>query len=277
MHTITITGCSTGFGRVTTRRFLREGWRVIATVRQDADGLSLKDEARGLGAADRLTVVRADITDPAGVAALGEAVRRDAPALNALVNNAGTAFPSVVELLPIADLRAQLEVNVVAHVAVTQALLPFLKTARGTLINVSSVSGRIAVPGVGAYCASKFALEAISDSLRVEVAPFGVRVVIVEPASSPTAIWKTSRDRLERGGDAGEYGPLLERLRRYIQNQEGQGFPPELFAETIWRIAGAASPSTRYAIPAGMGRMMWLRRLLPDAIFDRQVRRALNW
>jgi NAD(P)-dependent dehydrogenase (short-subunit alcohol dehydrogenase family) len=275
---IAITGCSSGFGRVTALRFLRDGWRVVATARQEADRLGLIEDARALGAPNRLAVVLADITRAADVAALRDAVAGAAPELTALVNNAGTAFPGPLELLPLDDLRAQFEINVVAHVAVTQALLPFLKAARGTIINVSSVSGRVAPPYLGAYSASKFALEALSDASRVELAPLGVRVVVIEPGSSPTQIWGTSRARAERrGADTGPYAPLAAAFEERAERLLASGFPPELFADTVARIVSTPTPRARYAIPGSTRRAITMRRFLSDRFLDRRIRRALGW
>lgn len=194
--TMVITGCSSGLGRATALHFAALGWQVWATVRKEADLTSLLVEAMSQGWGERLVPVLCDITQAEQVARLARVVADATPTLDVLVNNAGTGYPGPLEFLPIADLRAELELNTLAHLAVTQALLPLLKPARGTLINVSSVGGRIVYPINGAYHMSKFALEAMSDALRVELAPSGVRVVIVEPGSSPTSIWTTS---LERG------------------------------------------------------------------------------
>jgi len=278
MSSIAITGCSSGFGRVTTLRFLRERWHVIATVRRDEDRTSLIDEARRLGAADHLTVVLADITRAEDVSRLRETVTSRAAPLTALVNNAGGAFPGLIELLPIEDLRAQLEINVVAQIAITQALLPHLRAARGTIINVSSVSGLIATPAIGAYTASKFALEALSDVLRMEVAPLGVRVVVIEPGSSPTRIWESGRARLlNQRTDHGPYAPLLSTLKQRAESTAGGGFPPELFADTVWKIVNTATPKTRYLIPKKKRRALIIHRLLPDRVMDWMIGRRLNW
>jgi NAD(P)-dependent dehydrogenase (short-subunit alcohol dehydrogenase family) len=261
---------------VTAIRFLREGWHVVATVRREADRADLIKDAGSV--AGRLSVVLADITQEADVARLRDVVYATSPTLEALVNNAGTAFAAPLEILPLADLRAQLEINVVAQLAVTQALLPRLKAGRGAIVNVSSISGRIASPGIGAYSASKFALEAMSDALRVELAPFGVRVVVIEPGSSPTKIFATTRARAEsRGIDVGAYAPLVAALARRADEGASAGFPPELFADTVWQCVTSASPRTRYPIPAGIRRLVMLRRLLSDNWFDRRIRRLLGW
>jgi len=276
---VLITGCSSGFGRVTALHLLRRGWQVIATVRREADRESLVAEAAP-ATGSRLTVVLADITKQDDVAALADLVRTEAPSLHGLVNNAGTAFPAPLELLAPDDLRAQLDVNVVAHLAVTQAVLPRLKAARGTIINVSSVAGKIATPLLGAYNASKFALEALSDVLRLELLPFGIKVVVVEPGSSPTAIWKTSEARQAeaiRDGDARPYAALIERLRTLSADAQAHGFPASLFAETVERILNSPNPKPRYPIPGHIRRRLLLRKLVSDRMMDRLIRRALGW
>jgi NAD(P)-dependent dehydrogenase (short-subunit alcohol dehydrogenase family) len=276
---VLITGCSTGFGRVTTTHLLSRGWQVVATVRSDADRSSLLAEAAAAGHADRLTVGIADITKAADVARVGETVRAVAPSLNALVNNAGTAFPAPLELLPVDELRAQLEINVVAQLAVTQAVLPALKQARGTLINVSSISGRIASPLVGAYSMSKFALEAMSDVLRLELIPFGIKVVLIEPGSSPTRIWQTTMNRKSAADAAGikPYQPLVDRMREFAERARTVGFPPQLFADTVDHILSVPNPKARYPIPGDIRRRLWIRRLVSDRLMDGFIRRRLGW
>lgn len=277
--TMVVTGASSGFGRATTLHMARQGWHVFATVRKDADADDLLAEARTHGAAERITPIRCDITDDAHVAALGVAVAEATPRLDALVNNAGTAYAGPLELVPLADLRAQLAVNTVAQVAVTQALLPRIKAAKGTIINVSSVGGLVAGPGMGPYSASKFALEALSDALRVELAHFGVRVVIIEPTGSPTNIWQTSLDRgmsqlTERGA---EYAPLIASLGRFAERGATTGFPAQVFADLVAHIVASPRPRARYLIPTRAGRVFRLARVLPSGLVDRIIRRGMGW
>lgn len=141
---IVITGCSSGFGRVTALHLAQQGWRVFATIRKEADRASLLTEATKHGCAERITPVICDITNSEQIVALGQTVAEGVPQLDALLNNARTSFPAPLELITLDDLRSQLEINVVGHVAVTQRLLPLLKAAMGTIINVTSVGGRIA-------------------------------------------------------------------------------------------------------------------------------------
>lgn len=277
MRSVLITGCSSGFGRATALFLIRRNWRVIGTVRRDADAERLRAEA-GAHAA-HLRVVLADITKAAEVAALASVVEAETPQLHGLVNNAGTAFPAPLELLPIDEFRAQLEVNLVAQLAVTQAVLPALKAARGTLINVSSVGGRIASPMLGAYNASKFALEAVSDVLRLEMIPYGVRVSVLEPGASPTEIWKTSAERATgtAGRDLGKYAKLIEGMQKFAMNARTVGFPPELFAQTVERILESGNPKPRYALPGDIRMRLLIRKFVSDRMMDRLIRRRLDW
>jgi len=280
--TILITGCSTGFGRVTTLHLLKHGWRVLATVRKEEDKQSLLKEASEQSSRDQLSVFLCDVTNDDQVKALGKSVADSVPQLDALLNNAGTSYPMPIELLPLSHLRAQLEINTIAHVAVTQAVMPLIRKAKGTIINVTSVSGKITYPNLGAYAASKYALEAISDALRVEVAPFGIKVVVVEPGASATPIWKTAKERAfeeikRQGIDLGEYKPLVKAVTKMTVAMERDGFPVEDFAKLIESILNQKNPRARYAIPSSTGVRMWLRQAAPDWVVDRLMRNKLKW
>jgi NAD(P)-dependent dehydrogenase (short-subunit alcohol dehydrogenase family) len=284
---IVITGCSSGFGRVTATELAKRGWHVFGTVRKESDRESLENEAETHGYKGNLTIVLCDITSAEQIAALVEQVRDVAgeahggePKLDALLNNAGTAYGGPMELMLLDDLRAQFEINVVAQVAVTQALLPMLKAARGTVINVSSLGGRVSTPVTGAYNASKFAIEAISDAWRIELSPFGVHVVMIEPGPSPTSIWETSLQRsMERIGEhrEGPYRRLLTLSERFAKSSTKQGFPPQLFADTVVKILTSERPRARYAIPFSATVQIVLRSVLPDRLWDYLVRRVARW
>jgi len=280
MKSVVITGCSTGLGRAAALHLAGRGWQVFATVRKEADQASLLAEALVSGCQDRLMPVLCDITNAAHVERLRSEVLSAAPRLDALVNNAGTAFPGPLELLPLDELRAQLEINLIAQLAVTQALMPALRAARGTVINVSSIGGRIAYAVLGAYHMSKFALEALSDVLRLEVAPFGVKVVVIKPGSSPTAIWETSLERAT--GDDGarriaDYAPLAETIRRLALSGAQRGFPPEEFAVLVEHILSQPRPAPRYLLGRSVRWYVLARRLLPDRVWDAILRRVLRW
>ena len=175
---IVVTGASTGMGAATARELARQGFHVLAGVRREADA----DAIRTAG----VEPVILDITDAEQVAALAARVGEDPRTVHALVNNAGIQVNAPVEALPMAQWRRVFEVNLFGHVAVTQALLPALLRSKGRVINISSIGGKAAMPTYGAYAGAKFALEAVSDSLRREVAPLGVPVVVVEPGGVRT-------------------------------------------------------------------------------------------
>ncbi len=288
--TIVITGCSSGFGRATALGLAQRNWHVFGTVRKEADRANLLTEATGQGCQENITLLLCDITDEDQVKELAQQVEQhlregasagEEPHLDALLNNAGTAVGGPLELLPLDELRAQFEINVFAHVNVIQAFLPLLKAIWGsTIINVSSVSGRVATPIMGAYAASKFALEAISDALRVELAHFGVRVVIIEPTSSPTNIWETSLQRalpwLGRQRE-GPYGRLLAVTEKVARRSSKVGFPVQRFVDTVVRILDNRDPRPRYPVPASAARDIFVRGLLPDRVWDFMLRRALKW
>lgn len=288
-RTIVITGASSGFGRITALTLASRGWRVFATVRKEADAESLSSEAAQRGYKENLTALLCDVTHPEEVATLLQQVEAAllegeaegiAPCLDALLNNAGTAYGGPMELLPLDDLRAQFEVNTFAHVGVTQAFLPMLKAAQGTIINVSSIGARLATPITGAYNASKAALEVISDAWRVELIHFGVHVVLIEPASSPTNIWDTSLERAMGGigeHQEGSYQRLLTVSEKVAKRSSRKGFPPQLFADTVVRILESGKPRARYLVPRNIAIPMLVRSLLPDRVWDYLVRRTLKW
>src|SRR5690606_23377140 len=198
---VLVTGASKGIGAACVARLAADGYHVYAGVRKEADGAALVRAS-----ASSVTPVLLDVSDAAMIADAVSLIeqRSGSTALHAVVNNAGIAVAGPLEFLPLGELRRQLEVNVVGQIAVTQACLPLLRRAHaaderaGRIVFMSSVSGRSALPFTGAYAASKFALEAAADSLRVELLPFGLRVVLVEPGVITTPIWETSRAVAER-------------------------------------------------------------------------------
>lgn len=248
-----ITGASTGIGRAAVDKLVQLGAHVWATVRTDADESSLK-EAYG----DSVSVLRVDVTDLDSVQAAGAEVAKAGP-LNGLVNNAGVALPAPLEHLPIATFRKQLEVNLVGQLAVTQAMLPALRKAReqqqtARIVMIGSIGGRIAGPVIGAYHASKFGLVGLTDSLRAELAPSHIQVILIEPGAISTPIWERSR----AAGD-----PLLETLpeeaRRIYAKQIAavranaasapkRGIPAQRAADLIAKVLTVPRPRPRYLL-----------------------------
>jgi NAD(P)-dependent dehydrogenase (short-subunit alcohol dehydrogenase family) len=243
---------------------------VFAGVRSDEDAQRLRSE--------RITPLTLDVTDADDVRRAAEAI---GGRLDGLVNNAGIALAAPLEFLPLDELRRQLEVNVVGQVAVTQALLPALRGARGRIVNVGSIAGRSAIPFLAPYAASKFAIEAISDCLRLELAPWGIEVVVVEPATIATPIWKKSAavaDELSKRlpPEAPElYASAVAVVRRAAAAADARAEPAELVAEAVEHALTAPRPKTRYLVGRDARRRARLERL-PDRLRDRVLLRALT-
>jgi NAD(P)-dependent dehydrogenase (short-subunit alcohol dehydrogenase family) len=225
-----------------------------------------------------------DITKPADVAALAERVGKVAGAsgLRALVNNAGIAVNAPVETLPMAEWRRQFEVNFFGHVAVIRALLPALLESGGRVVNVSSIGGRVAGPTFGAYAASKFALEAMSDALRREVARLGVNVVVVEPGSVATPIWDKGRSTFEDlaakmgSTQRARYADLMSAMLAQTDAMARDGITPEAAASVIARAIQARRPRARYLVGRDAKIAARAARLLPDRLIDAVLRRGLR-
>lgn len=270
---VLITGASTGIGRACAERLSSRGWHVLAGARADAD-------LEALAALDGVEPLRLDVTDTTQVR---EAARRAGASLDALVNNAGVAITGPVELLDVEEWRRQLDVNVVGQVAVTRALLPAILRARGRIVNVSSISGLVALPLFGPYSASKFALEAITDSLRRELRGQGVTVVAVEPGGVATPIWGKGMADAEAAtaqmddDQATRYGGLIAAVRAQAARSDTDGLPADAVADVVETALTASRPRTRYAIGSDARmRAVALGRLLPDRVMDALIARALR-
>jgi NAD(P)-dependent dehydrogenase (short-subunit alcohol dehydrogenase family) len=275
--TALVTGASTGIGRATALRLARAGWTVLAGVRDDAVGAELEQEHTGAGSVQALAL---DVTDAGQIAAAAERVRELGGRLDGLVNNAGIGVGGPVELLDMDELRGQFEVNVLGQVAVTQALLPALRAARGRIVFLSSIGGRVVMPFLAPYAASKHAIEAFGDSLRVELRSSGVQVALVEPGSVSTPIWAKGRADAQRVSVPPELGPYYGHvpaaLEKTLNETERRGVPPEQVAATIERALTAPRMRARYLVGRDAAAMLALRRLLPDRAFDAFVRRAVG-
>jgi NAD(P)-dependent dehydrogenase (short-subunit alcohol dehydrogenase family) len=270
---VVITGASTGIGEACVCRLERMGYRVFAGVRKAADGLALQGKC-----SDRVQPLILDVTDPVSIERAREVVARAVgpEGLAGLVNNAGIAVACPLEYLPLDELRKQLDINVVGQLAVTQAFLPLLRQAQGRIINMSSVSGLTALPMIGAYAASKFALEGLSDALRLELAPFKVRVSLIEPAAIATPIWdKAAGDwdvlaqRLPAEMNE-RYGVVGEITRRTARQAGIHGLSAEMVADVVARAMTCRWPRARYLV-AKNARLLKLFSLLPDRWRDTLV------
>jgi NAD(P)-dependent dehydrogenase (short-subunit alcohol dehydrogenase family) len=266
MSSVLITGASRGIGRAAALALDRAGHDVIAGVRDTEAADRLAAEASG-----RLRTVRLDVTDATSVRAAADAV---GGRLDALVNNAGVVVGGIVEALDLDALRRQLEVNVVGQVAVTQALLPAVRAAAGRVVFMSSVSGRVSAPGLTPYTASKFAIEAIADGLRLEVRRWGIHVVLVEPGSIDTDMWRNAEVQFDAGvaamGDHHRqlYSGLLTGMRKLIRTTAKRAAPVDKVADAVVEAVTARRPRTRYVVGADVRAQLLLKAALPDRAYD---------
>ncbi len=264
MPTALVTGASSGIGEACALRLARAGWRVLAGVRRVGDAPRGTEE------------VLLDVTNEDQV----RAAASRADELDGLVNNAGIALAVPLEFIPLVELRRQLEVNVIGQVAVTQALLPALRRARGRIVFVGSIAGRSALPFLGPYAASKHALEAIADTLRVELQPFGIHVSIVEPGTIRTPIWTKSAavaDELANGAPPalGElYGERIAAFRKVAMQRGAKGASADDVAGAVEEALTRERPRTRRLVGLDAKLRSGFERL-PDRLRDRVVERVL--
>lgn len=267
---VVITGASTGIGEACARMLDERGMRVFAGVRNDEDGARLKE-----GSSERLEPIYLDVTEPVSI---GEARDRVSEAvgdlgLTGLVNNAGIAVGGPLETLPMERFRRQFEVNVFGVLETTHQFLPLLRQARGRLVLMSSIAGRSVSPMLGAYSASKFALEAMGDALRLELRRAGIQVSLVEPGAIRTPIWKkatgaSNQSFREINEEARAiYGDAVNAIIAYARNAEERAIPAEKVADAVAHALLAASPKPRYVV----GNDAWMRiliEMLPTRLRD---------
>lgn len=269
-RSVLVSGASSGIGRATALHLEQQGWKVFAGVRTEAGAVALQKASAG-----SLVTVTLDVTNARDIAAVAKQV---GPRLDALVNNAGIAVAAPLEFLPVEELRRQLDVNVVGQVALTQALIPALREARGRIVNVTSIGGLVAGSIIGAYHASKFALEALSDTMRIELAPFGIEVVAVEPGRIATPIWSTSAGNSDRILDGTQeratelYGEQMAAARDSASKAERNGTLPIEVARVIGRALATSKPKTRYLVGKDAKLAARFVRRLPDRTRDRLLR-----
>ena len=276
---VLITGSSTGIGEACARWLDGHGHQVFAGVRRSVDAERLR--AQG---SERLQPITIDVTDPTSIsearAKTEQAVGDEG--LDGLVNNAGIAVAAPLEYVPIEEFRRQLEVNVTGQIAVTQAFLPMLRRAHGRIVFMGSIGGRMSVPFLAPYCASKFALEAVADALRVELQPWAMHVALIEPGSIATPIWEKS------GGEADvmrtklpsavmeHYGEAITAMRRAAAETGRRGIPAEHVARAVEHALTTATPRTRYIVGKDARIRAALAAFIPDRLRDRLVTGAMK-
>ncbi|MCC2640376.1 MAG: Oxidoreductase, Glucose/ribitol dehydrogenase family [Nitrospira sp.] len=276
---VVITGASTGIGAACALALDKAGYRVFAGVRDPADGERLQRQA-----GPRLMPIRLDVTDPASISAASHTVTAmmGERGLAGLLNNAGIGVAGPVELLPLADWRRQFEVNVFGLIAVTQTFLPLIRQGRGRIINMGSVAGRAAMPFMAPYAASKHALEAITDALRLELQPWGIRVMLITPGAIATPIWKKTKKEAD-SWDAvchqdltGIYKEGVTRIKEAAIAAGEQAQPAAVVAEAVTRALRSRWPKTRYLVGSDAAIRIYLAMLLPDRLNDWLITRIIK-
>jgi NAD(P)-dependent dehydrogenase (short-subunit alcohol dehydrogenase family) len=278
-QSVVVTGVSTGIGWGITKVLLARRYRVFGSVRKESDADRLQAE---FGSGFHPLIM--DVTDTAAVqrAAAQVSEQLGSMTLGGLVNNAGVAVPGPLLHLPLEDFRRQLEVNLIAPLAVTQAFAPLLGTDRkrqgppGRIINISSVGGKMGMPFLGAYSASKFGLEGMSETLRRELMLYGIDVIIVGPGSVASAIWDKAEAENLGAYEKTDYIEIMRRFRAYFIGEGRKGLSPERLGEAVHLALTTPRPRTRYAVVPQRFKNWTLPRLLPKRVLDRMIGKQLG-
>jgi NAD(P)-dependent dehydrogenase (short-subunit alcohol dehydrogenase family) len=273
---IVITGASTGIGAACARFLADHGFHVFAGVRDRQAG-----EVLASGRATRLIPIHLDVTEQGSIRDAVDRVTRhlgDA-GLAGLVNNAGIAVGSPLEVIPIDLLRRQFEVNVFGQIAVTQAFLPLLRKGHGRIVNMGSIAGRATIPLMGPYSASKFALEALTDALRLELQPWNMHVSVIEPGAIATPIWEksikaaTDLEAIASSTATIRYTEMVMRIKEAVGKAAERAIPPDAVVRAVIHALTAARPRTRYLVGTDAKIRAWMVKWLPDRLNDQ----LLTW
>jgi NAD(P)-dependent dehydrogenase (short-subunit alcohol dehydrogenase family) len=272
MPSVLVTGAGRGIGKSIVEHLASRGWDVIAGVRSESDA----DVVTALDP-QRISSVILDVTDAEHIAKLDDSLPER---LDAVVNNAGIVVSGPMETVSPDDWRKQLEINVIGQLAVTQAVLPRLRKSRGRVVFISSVNGRLSMPLVGAYCASKFALEAAAEALRMELRPWRIGVAIVEPAQTDTDMWKTANEMVEQAeasltpAQRDLYGRHIAGFKKTIPLSQKLAVPAEKVSAVVEEALTARRPRARYVVGAGPKLQVALMTNLPAWARHRVLRRV---
>lgn len=271
-----ITGTSSGFGLLTALKLAGQGFMVIATMRDLDRKTELVRQAEQAGVIEQIHLMTMDVTDNDSIEAVVSAIHETFGRIDILVNNAGLAIGGFIEEISMEEWRQQMETNFFGLVAVTKAVLPVMREQRnGTIINVGSVSGLLGFPGYAPYAASKFAVEGFSESLRHEMAPFGIRVVLIEPGSFRTPIWGKGMGQIRQNADS-PYKERLDAVLRYSKRTSETAPDPGQVADLIGRITEMKAPRLRYPIGKGTRLLILGKTLLPWKWLERIVAKQLK-
>jgi NAD(P)-dependent dehydrogenase (short-subunit alcohol dehydrogenase family) len=273
---VLITGASTGIGEATALRLDKAGFRVFAGVRKAEDGARLREAG--------VTVIHPlDVTSEEDIAAALSRVAKELAGdpLRGIVNNAGIGIGGPLEALDLDDFRRTLEVNTTGQLAVTKAFLPLLRRSGGRIVNMSSIGGRVAQPFAGPYIASKFALEGVTDVLRLELLDWDIDVIAIEPGTIATPIWEKSSQEAERVLERMPpelrelYGKRLAKMAKVLERQNKRGASPDKVAQAVEKALTASRPRTRYLVGDAYV-LLALKALLPTRLVDRLLYRATS-
>lgn len=276
---VLVTGGTDGLGRAAAVLLAGHGYRVFAGGRS-AERLAAIDQL----ARERklpLEALELDVCDEAAVGRAVEEIERRAGPVDILVNNAGIAIAAVIEEITIEDLRKQFDTNLLGAVRVAQSVLPGMRRRRrGRIINMSSISGKVAIPLMGPYAASKHALEAVSDALRLELYPFGIHVVLIEPGYIPTSMNRTAAElssAYAKNAERSPYRAIYQGfLRSWEKTRKAARYTPEDCARVVLRAIEDAPPRARYVVTREAKMGILARRFLPDGAFDRSLLKRLG-
>lgn len=272
-----VTGTSSGFGLLIAAKLARQGYRVVAGMREPARRSELVQTAERSGVIDRLDIVRLDVTQSSEIdAAVRHAMDRYGR-IDVLVNNAGYAVGGFIDDVPLEAWRAQMETNFIGLVAMTRAVLPYMREqGGGTIIQIGSVSGRFGFPGYGAYAASKFAVEGFSESLRHEMAPYGILVALVEPGAYRTPIWGKGFAGIHGKPDS-PHRDAMNAVLAYSRKTAEASPDPQQVADLVAKLAGRRHLSRlRYPIGRGAKPLILAGKLLPWRLIERAIRCAMH-
>ncbi|MFP3751664.1 SDR family oxidoreductase [Bacillus altitudinis] len=274
--TAIVTGANSGFGKLITLRLAQQGYTVIAGVRQETNAKKLAEEVKNAALFESIHIEALDVTDTQSIQAFQKRLNAYAP-IHLLVNNSGTAYAGFAEEVPVDQYREQFEVNVFGVMEMTQAVLP-LMTSGAKILNMSSISGLMGMPALSPYVSSKFALEGYTESLRIELAAFGVQAALIEPGSFQTNIWNTSmNEQMTPPAEGSKYTAIYENMMSYIEAQKNNYGDPGEVAELVVSLAEKKRlKKLRYLVGKGVRLSFIAKQLLPWNVWENIILRTLS-
>ncbi|MDI6559693.1 oxidoreductase [Bacillus altitudinis] len=274
--TAIVTGANSGFGKLITLRLAQQGYTVIAGVRQETNAKKLAEEVKNAALSESIHIEALDVTDTQSIQAFQKRLNAYAP-IHLLVNNAGTAYAGFAEEVPVDQYREQFEVNVFGVMEMTQAVLP-LMTSGAKIFNMSSISGLMGMPALSPYVSSKFALEGYTESLRIELAAFGIQAALIEPGSFQTNIWNTSmNEQMTPPAEGSKYTTIYQNMMSYIEAQKNNYGDPGEVAELVVSLAEKKRlKKLRYLVGKGVRLSFIAKQLLPWNVWENIILRTLS-